>query len=463
MILLPLAVTNGASKSMQLDERDEAIHKAMAAIEAATPVASADPDRPAFHFHAPAQWINDPNGPIFYKGWYHLFFQYNPYGDQWDHMHWGHARSRDLIHWENLPVALWPSESLGEHHVFSGSTFLDGDGKPVAFYTSIGAPEPEQWSARPDDDDLVRWTKIPHVLTQKDNPEPIAEWRDPFVFRFDGQVHMLTGGGLHGRGSVFLYTAQDPELRHWKYDGVFFAHPDADVANVECPNIALIDGKWVLFTSVHGRVEWFTGHIQNRRFLMEHRGVAYPGGYASQIVQDVPGRTIYLSWVNTGEHKGWNGFHTLPTELHVSADGQLEMTPCRELRHLRRHESREEIGSLSGSKILDAHGDELELSFTLHRESCSKFSLLLRGGALSISYDPATKTLSCGPTSVILDGAEKELKLDVFLDKTAVDVFSSGAHALTAHVPHADQDTVSLEVQNGPAQITDLRIWTLGL
>src|SRR3972149_6996682 len=107
------------------------IQRAMKAVEAAIPKAQADPGRPGFHFLAPAQWINDPNGPIFYNGEYHLFYQHNPYDDRWDHMHWGHAKSKDLAHWEHLPIALWPSLEKGEGHCFSGCATVTADGTPV--------------------------------------------------------------------------------------------------------------------------------------------------------------------------------------------------------------------------------------------------------------------------------------------------------------------------------------------
>ena len=105
---------------------------------AAIPLAESDPARPAYHFRPPANWNNDPNGTIFYKGWHHLFYQLNPYGSEWGHMHWGHARSRDLVNWEHLPIALWPSLEKGEEHVFSGGAIIAADGRPRLFYTSIG-------------------------------------------------------------------------------------------------------------------------------------------------------------------------------------------------------------------------------------------------------------------------------------------------------------------------------------
>src|SRR5947209_9707348 len=120
-VALPLLVTQAEPTPLE---------KADAAVKAAVPKAEADPTRPVYHFRAPAQWINDPNGPIQYKGVYHVFYQHNPYGDDWGNMHWGHARSKDLIHWEHLPIALGPSKDKGEDHVFSGCCTLNGDGRP---------------------------------------------------------------------------------------------------------------------------------------------------------------------------------------------------------------------------------------------------------------------------------------------------------------------------------------------
>src|SRR4051794_6151392 len=90
-------------------ESNPAVRKAMEGVKEAVPLAERDASRPVYHFRPPAQWNNDPNGTIQYRGWYHMFYQHNPYGAGWGNMHWGHARSRDLVNWEHLPIALWPS------------------------------------------------------------------------------------------------------------------------------------------------------------------------------------------------------------------------------------------------------------------------------------------------------------------------------------------------------------------
>lgn len=92
---------------------------------------------PGYHFRPSINWMNDPNGPIFKNGWYHLFFQYNPNSDVWGDIHWGHAKSKDLIHWEMCPIAIAPSTEAGEVHCYSGCAVDRGDEVRI-FYTSIG-------------------------------------------------------------------------------------------------------------------------------------------------------------------------------------------------------------------------------------------------------------------------------------------------------------------------------------
>src|SRR5206468_2657170 len=150
----------GALRSiLQAAEPDPALVKATEAVLAAMPTAEADPERPSYHFRPPANWTNDPNGTIYYKGWHHLFYQLNPFAARLGSQHWGHARSRDLVNWEHLPIAIWPSEERGERAIFSGGAAIAADGRPRLFYTSIGKPQPEQWMVIPKGDDLIAWEK----------------------------------------------------------------------------------------------------------------------------------------------------------------------------------------------------------------------------------------------------------------------------------------------------------------
>src|SRR5947207_4652259 len=141
-------------------EVDPALKKATKSVLEAIPLAEADTDRPVYHFHPPANWNNDPNGTLFYKGWHHLFYQLNPSAPSGGNQHWGHARSKDLVNWEHLPIAIWPSSDKGERAIFSGGAIIAKDGRPRLIYTSIGHAQPEQWMVLPQDEDLFRWKKF---------------------------------------------------------------------------------------------------------------------------------------------------------------------------------------------------------------------------------------------------------------------------------------------------------------
>src|SRR6266481_901842 len=162
-------ITQSDQKAEVLDDREGAIAEATTSDLKAAERAAKDRTRPVFHLTSPANWINDPNAPIYYQGHYHLFYQHNPYGDDWGHMHWGHFKSKDLVHWEHMPIALAPSEDLGEEHCFSGCATVTKKGQVMLIYTSIGKRPPEQWAAVPEDDELSRWRKHPAnpILTEK--------------------------------------------------------------------------------------------------------------------------------------------------------------------------------------------------------------------------------------------------------------------------------------------------------
>ncbi len=211
-----------------------AIAKAMDSVAAAIDKAAADPTRPVYHFRPPALWMNDPNGTIYHNGYYHLFYQFNPYGDDWGHIHWGHARSRDLVDWEQLPIALAPSLELGEEHCFSGCAWINGRGERLLIYTKVGPgqaherPDNEQWAAL-GDADWITWQKHPAnpILSLKTHGGPPfeGEWRDPFIFSEAGRIFLVLGGTYANTAGVALYEAEDADLLHWRYCSLLHQQP----------------------------------------------------------------------------------------------------------------------------------------------------------------------------------------------------------------------------------------------
>ena len=456
----------------------------MDSVTASISKAASDPNRPVYHFHPPANWNNDPNGTIFYKGWHHLFYQLNPYGATWGHMHWGHARSRDLVNWEHLPIALWPSLEKGEEHVFSGAAIIGPDGRPRLFYTSIGKRDPEQWMATPADDELIAWEKFPlnPVVTLKNHgPLKVDEWRDPFLFREAGHTYMVCGGNINsklgGGGAVQLYEAVNPGLSEWRHRGVVFEYRDRGVWNIECPNLFKLGAKWVLLMSPQKPCEYFVGSLDLARgkFTPDTHGVLDPGqSYASNISYDDKGRTLLWLWGRTDSDpaKGWQCCMTLPRVLSIDENGFLRQNPAPEFEALRG-----EMRSLPPAPLdpkpfplgTSFAGDclELEASFTLEKASAVGIRVRVPSGAggkaaAEIVYTPGDGLLSIGAASAPI-GRQKQLRLRVFLDKGVVEAYANEGMAAIFAPLHAGPSDLGIELfaRGGQARLDSLRAWPL--
>ena len=423
------------------DERESLLAKAEASDKVAADRASKDPLRPTFHVLPPANWINDPNGPIYHNGYYHMFYQHNPYGDDWGNMHWGHVRSKDLAIWERQPIALWPSKSLGEDHVFSGCATVNPKGELMIFYTSIGPRKPEQWVATPEDDSLVKWKKHPKnpIMTEDLHGDvKVSEWRDPFIFNVGKKTHMVLGGNTNaskgGQGSVFVYEAENDDLTKWKYQGVLFTHPDKNVANVECPLFFPLGKKWVLITSQGRPVHWFVGTLDEKtmKFTAETRGNCDAGNfYAPNVTTSLTGRTLLWGWVQDfPKGRGWNGCLTLPRTLTIDAENRLGFTSAAPLHSLRGRGSKKiDVDLTNGAKVLDQiEGDALELPLSIFPRTATRAGVRVRRSddgkrSLEISYDG--KELNVGGTRVPFDlkDREKVVNLEIFIDRSVVEVY----------------------------------------
>ncbi len=468
------------------DERDALLAKAEAGDEAAADRAAKDPLRPTFHVLPPANWLNDPNGPIFHNGYYHMFYQHNPYGDDWGNMHWGHVRSKDLATWERQPIALWPSKALGEDHVFSGCAAVNPKGELMLFYTSIGPRKPEQWVAIPEDDSLVKWKKHPKnpIMTEDlHGAVKVSEWRDPFLFKVGTKTHMVLGGNLNankgGQGVVNVYVAEDDDLTRWKYQGVLFTHPDKAVANVECPLFFPLGGKWVLITSQGRPVHWFVGTLDEAtmKFTAETRGDADAGNfYAPNVTVDAKGRTLLWGWVpDFPKGRGWNGCLTLPRVLSIDPENRLGFAPAPELQSLRGEPltGRIPFGLDNEAKVADkVKGETMELTIGISPETSRRTGVRIRRSAdgkraLEISYDG--RSLNVGGTSVPLDflPGQSHLVLDVFVDRSVVEVYlhdrrePSGRVITKVYLGEPGDDGVEVFAEGGRGEVRIYGAWPI--
>jgi beta-fructofuranosidase len=225
---------------------------------------AADPHRPHYHFLPPANWMNDPNGPIFWHGTYHLSYQYNPRGAYWGDMHWGHARSRDLVHWQHLPVALAPTpHGPDKGGCFSGSAFVNGTTPPLV-YTGV---EPEVQCLASSRIGMVHWQKF------KGNPvlaTPPRGVRDPSIWREEGGSWLMTvGSGVKGQGgTVLLYQSND--LIHWHYLRELASGPPLVARGSMIPWQRATGGNVLTFWGpCPARVNPGRGFLHNRSILQE--------------------------------------------------------------------------------------------------------------------------------------------------------------------------------------------------
>lgn len=304
--------------------------------------------RPTKHFTPKKGWMNDPNGPVFYKGEYHLFFQHNPYGTHWDNMHWGHAKSKDLVHWEELPIALFPDD---DGMIFSGSALVDkgnitGFGSTenpplLLFYTSHDAKTKREMQCLAYTLDCIhfyKYEKNPLIPGLEQTPA-----RDPQVF-----VNDILGGFslcLTVENKVEFYHSDN--LFDWEKTGEFLLPEYALHGMVECPCM-IKDEKYVLMLSMdvpdsefdkfpdgaipHNRcIQYFVGDWNGQYFILEESQketllVDYgPDFYAGTIFANTDDN-ILIAWLGDfseeaqkvgTEKEGFKGIMSFPRKLKL--------------------------------------------------------------------------------------------------------------------------------------------------
>lgn len=470
---------------VQGESADALLVRATAAIEAATPRAQADPAHPIFHVTSPAQWINDPNGPIFHKGFYHLFYQLHPFSDASGPKYWGHVRSRDLVKWEQLPIALWPSRELGEAEIWSGCCAINGRGEPMIFYTSIAQGKSamdhaEQWAAT-SDDALFRWRKSPAnpVLSEALHGEKkIYDWRDPFIFRAGRKIFLVTGGNLNqargGQAVVSLYQAENAELTRWTWRGVLFEHPDPEVRTVECPNFFRLGARWVLLVSPYGKVQYFIGDFDatTGRFQWQARGLldCGPNFYAPNTMQVSDGRRLVWGWVNgfAGGH-GWNGCLSLPRQLSLSRDGQLRQESAPQLSKLRGEPMKWRNLSLAGpGEVLDLpKSNTLEIFARIDLQKAKAVGLEFKSSdkdapPLKLRFTGSELTLLEAKAPLALARGAPELRLRIFIDRSVMEVFANETACVTKTIrPLAAGSTLAIQAEDGTARAKLVEAWPM--
>ena len=393
-------------------------------------------NRPQFHFTTRRGWINDPNGLIYYDGEYHLFYQHNPFERDWENMHWGHAVSKDLIHWNELADALYP-DNLGT--MFSGSAVIDYDntsgfGKRnilpmVVAYTAASSDRQVQGIAYSLDKGrtFIKYDHNP-VINSKEiwNSQ---DTRDPKMFWYAPAKHWVLV--LNERDGHSIYTSTD--LKTWKYE--------SHVTGFwECPELfeLAVDGnpnntKWVMYGASG---TYMIGSFNGREFTPEAGKYCYTTGciYAAQTFTNIPtsdGRRIQLGWGRV-THPGmpFNGMMLLPTELtlRTTKDGiRLVSVPVKESEDLFTPvASWKSLTSDEANRDMKPfyNADCLRIKTTIKLSHATDAGFNLFGQRI-IGYDMNANMLN-GHFYSPQDPTSMELTADIFIDRTTIEVFIDG-------------------------------------
>jgi fructan beta-fructosidase len=322
--------------------------------------------RPQIHFSPKAHWMNDPNGMVFYKGIYHLFFQYYPNGTTWGPMHWGHAESPDMIHWKEMPIALYP-DSLG--YIFSGSAVVDsnntsGFGKNgkvplVAIFTQHdpkgereGKNNFQNESLAYSLDNGAMWTKYIGNPVLK-NPG-IRDFRDPKVMWYAPEHKWIMTLATHDHITFF----SSPDLKNWQKESEFGKTSGAHGGVWECPDLfpLKLNGKeyWVLIVNVNpggpnggSATQYFVGDFNGNAFTPLDSGTRWvdygPDEYAGITWSNTGNRRIFLGWMSNWEYANqvptvkWRNAMTIPRLLtlkEVNGKILLASEPVKEIKSL---------------------------------------------------------------------------------------------------------------------------------
>ena len=472
--------------------------------------------RPQFHFSPPGNWMNDPNGMVYYKGEYHLFYQYHPDSAVWGPMHWAHAVSKDLVHWYNLPVVLYP-DSLG--YIFSGSAVIDWNNTSglqtsehppmIALFTHHN--ENKQKKGRKDyqyqsiaySNDMGRnFTKYKHNPVILNPGE--ADFRDPKISWNESlQMWIMV---LAAGQKVKFYCS--PNLLQWEFLSDFGKNAGAHGGVWECPDLFMLKSgntaKWILVVNITpgapnggSGTQYFIGDFDGRKFINDNDNNTIlwldygPDNYAGVSWSDIPeedGRRIFIAWMSNWDYAvkvptpAWRGAMTLPRSLtlrNTEYGLRLALNPVTELKKLRINKKNPEwdtdsVIQLSGLSELiidiDLTGSTAEtfgfiFSNRLNEQLVVGFNILLNQFYIDRTKSGKTDFFPSFPARHVAPRIVKDniLNIHLYLDYSSLELFTdNGCVSMTEiFFPNENFDRVSFFQNNGKVTIIESQLFEL--
>jgi fructan beta-fructosidase len=471
--------------------------------------------RQQFHFSPEEKWMNDPNGMVFFNNEYHLFYQYHPFGTTWGPMHWGHAVSKNLIHWEQLPIALFPDEH-GE--IFSGSAVVDWNNTSglfqngpglVAIYTSADnypdSDRPRQRQSLAYSTDNGRtWTKFEGNPVLSD--VNITDYRDPKVFWHEETnkwVMVLATGQ-----SITIYTS--PNLKDWEFASEFGNNSGSHDGVWECPDLFQlpVDGdegiqKWVLLVSIGdnhdfkegSRTQYFIGQFDGTTFVNDNSDETIlwmdygRDNYAGVSWSDIPaedGRRIYIGWMSNWRYanqvptEDWRSAMTLPRVLSLASNEagvRLIQKVAAEIETIRKSSEVYQDLTVEAPAIFNMFSPLMEVSIQLENQTSNSFGIVFQNSEdvnTVIRYDAEKEMLLVDRTKAgdnsfsesfpaVQEAYVKLENLQIIIDTSSIEVFANdGKVAFTSLIfPNQPYEKIVLFSNEGNIRVSSLKLTEL--
>jgi beta-fructofuranosidase len=452
---------------------------------------AADPLRPQYHYVPIANWMNDPCGPIFWKGKYHMFVQHNPDGAYWGNMHWAHAVSDDMVHWRHLPIALAPTpggpDATG---CFTGSAVVY-NGRVHMLYTGV-RPSESQCLAIADDDTLTSFTKLPQPVIAAPPPGmQVNGFRDPAPWQQGDWWYLVLGSGIANEGgAALLYRSRN--LREWEYVRIFAQRKEgpaghADPSNPwevwECPDFFPLGDRHVLICSVLGKGYWQSGRFDSvgMTFHPDKGGLLdYGEYYAPKTQLDRDGNRIMWGSISESrpeqEYKsaGWAQLMALPRVLTLAPDGGLRIDVAQNVDGLRTRPSRLSLTSDDSANLRAIAALEVENCcgevLLKAKRSSGFFEISLSGSDASmdpwirLKYDPLHRDqimVDWKPVPLTLNPSD-DLELRLHIDGSVLELIVNTQVAWSKRFYYTGPaPTARIHWSGATTSLTELSIWQM--
>ncbi|EOD01116.1 glycoside hydrolase family 32 protein [Caldisalinibacter kiritimatiensis] len=490
-----------------MDKNKELIEKAVKAINENRETVESDYYRLKYHIMPPTGLLNDPNGFIQFNGEYHLFYQFHPFDTSHGLKYWGHFRSRDFVEWDELPIALAPSNWYETHGCYSGSA-VDNDGTLTLIYTGNVKDEEgnrETYQCLATTEDGINFDKHDDNPVMYNQPEGYTRhFRDPKVWKKEDTWYMVIGTQtVKEEGRVLLFKSKD--LKEWELIGEVTGSNINELKDFgymwECPDLFELNCKDVLIACpqgvesqgdlynniyqsgyVVGKLDYETGKLEHGEFTELDRGFEF---YAPQTTLDEKSRRILIGWMGLPEREEhptvenkWIHAMTIPRVLELRND-KLMQKPIEELKNMREnHVSYKDIVLNNEEIQLDnISGDVIELSVEFVPQDAQEFGIKVRCSEDNeeetvIYYDRSSQKLvfdrnksgkGYGGIRRCHIKDKKNLKLNIFIDTSSVEIFvNDGEEVFTGRIyPNKDSLGIKFFAKGGAIKINKIDKWDL--